>query len=163
MASSNPFKKAAAKEKKAPGGENKTRVEEKEVVEVKTETVQNNPVETTAQKEPEVTTVPAVEVTPTEETPKVVDTKKSAPSPANVGEDQKVEDLKKYYAALYGDKEKKNVRRQFVVSPELDKKLKRAVKSKEIKSANHLVNLLLEMYFDDALVIKSYVKDYENK
>lgn len=73
-------------------------------------------------------------------------------------------DMKSFYRKEFGsqilsERETMSVRKQVVITPSLDKKLKKAVKSREIKSMNHLVNVLLELYFAGKLTLGEVMDD----
>ena len=136
---SNPFKKAAEKQKKAPGGEVRTQA----------------PVETVVETKP----APVVE-TPVETKP-VVEEKPAAAAPAPVVEpvekvktSEPVDMMAFYKEQVKVPKKDEKVRKQFVIPKSIDDKLKKAMKNKEIPSENQLINDLLKNFFDGKLLIR---------
>ena len=140
---SNPFKKAAEKQKKAPGGEirplnevaNETPVVNPPVVETKVETVaQEKVVEAAPIVAP---AAPVIEPTPAPVVEPVQQPKVSQPV-----------DMMSFYKDQVKPKKDEKVRKQFVIPKSIDDKLKKAMKNKEIPSENQLINDLLKNFFD---------------
>ena len=139
MASSNPFKNAAQKQKKAPGGDARPQ----------TPVVETAPVETTPAPAPVVETPAPVAPAPVVEAASalaVEPVKTSAPAPV---------DMMAYYKEQNKvPKKDEKVRKQFVIPKSIDDKLKKAMKNKEIPSENQLINDLLKNYFDGKLLYR---------
>ena len=135
MASSNPFKNAAQKQKKAPGARP---VNETPVVET---VVQPAAEEKVAPAEPVVTPAPVAEVAPVVEV-----APKTKPEPVDM--------MSFYKEQNKVPKKDEKVRKQFVIPKSIDDKLKKAMKNKEIPSENQLINDLLKNFFDGKLLYR---------
>ena len=160
----NPFKEADKKKKKAPGNRQEMNpqpevkvTEQEPVVEVIPQ-VEEVPVKTESAP-PQQEVVPAQEPAPVQEAAPVQETQ--APVTVQVAvpqaEAKSIEDhffdyQKEYYGG--GRQEYVEARKQFTLTPALNKRLTRAVKTKEVRSANVLVNFLLEKYFSGELILK---------
>ena len=147
---SNPFKKAAEKQKKAPGGEirplNEPIIEPapvQPVVETPAPIVETAPVQpVTATPAPVVETAPAAPVAAPASEP-VQQPKISQPV-----------DMMSFYKDQVKPKKDEKVRKQFVIPKSIDDKLKKAMKNKEIPSENQLINDLLKNFFDGKLLYR---------
>ena len=146
---SNPFKKAAEKQKKAPGGE--IRPLNEAVVEtpvVHAPVVETQPQAVVEEKVIEAAPVvapaaPAVEPTPAPVVEPVQQPKVSQPV-----------DMMSFYKDQVKPKKDEKVRKQFVIPKSIDDKLKKAMKNKEIPSENQLINDLLKNFFDGKLLYR---------
>ena len=132
--SSNPFKQAAERQRKSPGGEVKPQAEENAAVKVEVDA----PAEVKVEAAPVVETAAAevVEVKAQEEKAGAVDL------------------MARYKEQAKAPKKVEKVRKQFVIPKSIDDKLKKAMKNKEISSENQLVNDLLKNFFDGKLLYK---------
>ncbi len=123
---SNPFKKAAEKQKKAPGGDN---------------------VQQTTVTAPAAVPVPEEKVVVTE-TPAKVEPEEKAKAAQPVDMMAFIKEQSKT------PKKPEKVRKQFVIPKTLDDKLKKALKNKEIPSENQLINDLLNSFFEGKLLYR---------
>lgn len=147
---SNPFKKAAEKQKKAPGGEVRVQapvVEAAPAVE---------PTPALAVETPAPAATAPVVTAPVVETP--APAVEPAPAPAPVAEpvrkSEPVDMMSFYKEQVKIPKKDEKVRKQFVIPKSIDDKLKKAMKNKEIPSENQLINDLLKNFFDGKLLIR---------
>lgn len=141
---SNPFKKAAEKQKKAPGGEPRVQA---------VETAPETPAEQPAAVETAPAAVP--ETTPVAPAPAA----EPAPQPAAQAPRAEPVDMMAFYKEQNkAPKKDEKVRKQFVIPKSIDDKLKKAMKNKEIPSENQLVNDLLKNFFDGKLLIRETEK-----
>ena len=129
--SSNPFKQAAERQRKSPGGEVRPQAEE---VKVEAAPIEEKPAEVVAPVAP-------VEV-------------KTEAAPVENERSGAVDLMAKYKEQAKAPKKDEKVRKQFVIPKSLDDKLKKAMKNKEIPSENQLVNDLLKNFFEGKLLYK---------
>ena len=141
---SNPFKKAAEKQKKAPGGEPR--------IQAPVETV----VETPAPQPAVVEAAPvAPAAAPETAAPAPVPAAESALQPVQPAPKAEPVDMMSFYKEQNKmPKKDEKVRKQFVIPKSIDDKLKKAMKNKEIPSENQLVNDLLKNFFDGKLLYR---------
>lgn len=135
----NPFKEAAEKKKKSPGGAAEGTVEVQEVAPVE-EVV---PVQQTQEA---VVPEPVVESRIPEPVEETQNTEITA---------EQTEKLDKTLFSSYAEAFKppappRNVRFQIVIPVSIAEKLEKLRKEQKIKSKNDLINFLLERYFEDA-------------
>jgi len=63
-------------------------------------------------------------------------------------------DLYRHEFGFSGRDERVNIRKQFTITPTLNKQINQAIRNREIKSANSLVNFLLEKWFAGEIMLK---------